>query len=819
MKKITALLLALLLVMGSVLIPAAAENELFEEKAPALTEEAGEENAPEAAGAEEKEIVSPEEPEGEPAGEPAQEEEEEPEEPAEEPEEPAEEEPAPAVGGEEPAGEPEGEPEGGEPEGTPAGEPEGTPAGEPAGEPAPAEPEPAKFTEGYVLLKKNAVICSEMNPKKGVHKIAEDGYAWAKVEDASDASWLSVTYDTKAAREKDEPLKHGYVQTGKAAELTAEETEKLEKKLEKDKDAREYEGHKIPLVAVFGMQPDPNAGPDPEVSSTPAVLKASVGETARFYTTVKNADGEPAFQWQYSADEGTSWTDLAGETQSMLAFEVTEDNRGYLFRCAVRVDGARLTGPVVRLNTAEGEIVSNGPLSVKITPKTCRTTIGANAQFTAKVKNPKGETSYQWQYSKNGGKSWKNAAYAGSNTAVMTVKITSTIAKKYSFRCVVKSGKKKAVSNAASVVAAKASASPSSTNVGKKVKFKAAAYNYGKKIKYQWYYSANGGKSWKKYKGKDAKTKKITVKMTRGNITYQYRCKISTSNGKLYTNAVSVKEKPRQIAVVIANNSYRYQNQLPGVYYDGYAMAYTLNGLGWEVRLLQNVTAAQMDSAIRSAFSGSRAEDTCLVYYSGHGDSGLGSSAGSLCGINCTGSTDLYSPASMRNTLLSCTKGKVIIMLDSCGSGAGVYANSSGAKNFTSGVLSAFKGYLMSNVAANTGEFLQNRFAVLAACEYGDTSMDGYIFEQNGEVWQGRGGVFTYSLVRSMGCSYPGGSFSGKFAADSNGDSKLSLQEAYNGIKSRVNGMNSILAKYGISGRVTQQVQMGGAAGTILFHK
>ena len=158
MKRITALLLALLLVMGSVLIPAAAENELFEEKAPALTEEAGEEDAPEAAGAEEKEIVSPEEPEGEPAGEPAQEEEEEPEEPAEEPEEPAEEEPAPAVGGEEPAGEPEGEPEGGEPEGTPAGEPEGTPAGEPAGEPAPAEPEAEADAGRTVRLREDRAV-------------------------------------------------------------------------------------------------------------------------------------------------------------------------------------------------------------------------------------------------------------------------------------------------------------------------------------------------------------------------------------------------------------------------------------------------------------------------------------------------------------------------------------------------------------------------------------------------------------------------------------------------------------------------------------
>ena len=163
-------------------------------------------------------------------------------------------------------------------------------------------------------------------------------------------------------------------------------------------------------------------------------------------------------------------------------------------------------------------------------------------------------------------------------------------------------------------------------------------------------------------------------------------------------------------------------------------------------------------------------------------------------------------------------KGKVIVILDSCGSGAGVYSNSSDAKGFTGGVVNAFKGYLMSNVAANTGELLNNRFAVLAACEYGKTSMDGYIYQSNGYLYQGRGGVFTYSLVGSMGGGYPGGSFGGHFSGDDvNGDSKLSLQEAYNGIKSRVNGMN--LARYGINGRITQQVQMGGSGGTILFEK
>ena len=821
MKRITALLLSLILVMSSAFISAAAgEENLPAERM--LTEASGEEDdTPEAAAPDGKREASAEEtaqPEEKPEG---------PETPGTAEKEPEETEAA------QPADEPKGPEDDGQEE-TPAGEPEAgkqeeTPAGGhetdmpeedvSAGIPDPSQPEETRFTEGYILLKKNAVICSEMNPKKQDGKVAEDAYAWAKLEDDAKKpadSWLSVIFDTKTGREKGEPLRRGYVQAGQTAVLTEKETEELVKKLEKDKNAREYGGYKIPLVVLFGILPDTNAGPDPEAYCTPAVLKIRIGETARFYTTVKNADGEPACQWQFSADGGETWTDLKGETQLMLAFEVTENNKDHQYRCVIHAGGARLTAPVVRLSVegsiADNGVVSNGKPGIKISPKMCRTTIGSDARFTATVQNPQGDITYQWQYSTNKGKSWKNAAYTGSNTAVMTVRITSAIAKKYSFRCVAVTGGKKLVSKASSVFAVKASASPAAVKVGKKVKFKATAYNYGKKIKYQWYVSKDGGKSWKKYKGKDSKKKTITVKTTRSNIGYQYRCRISASNGKCYTNAVFVKEKPRQLAVVIANSNYMPpNNSLVGVYYDGIAMTNTLRSLDWEVKLVRDTTASGMDSSIRSWFSGSRPEDTCLVYYSGHGIT----STGALCGV----SGDAYHPATMRNTLLSCTKGKVIVILDSCGSGAGVYANSGSAKEFTNAVMQAFHGYLMSNVAANTGELLHNRFAVLAACEYGATSQEGYIVEKNGSLYQGYGGVFTYSLVRSMGCSYPEGSFGGKFSSDSNGDGKLSLQEAYNGIKNRVSSMNSLLAKYGISGRINQVVQMGGTGGTVLFQK
>ena len=642
------------------------------------------------------------------------------------------------------------------------------------------------------------------------------------------------------------------------AELTEKDLQELEDQLEKDKNARKYKDHKLPVASYAEYLKDPQAtpAPDPEVYCTPAVLKIKIGETARFYTSVKNASTAPSYQWQYSADEGKNWADFAGQTDSMLAFEVTDANRNYVFQCVVRVDSIRLTGPVVRLDVEGGAVAgnnveSNGKPKISISPKLCKTSIGVDAVFTATVSNPRGDVAYQWQYSKNGGKSWKNAKYPGSNTAVMTVNVTSTIAKKYIFRCVAKTGGKKLTSKKAQIFAVKISASATDAVYGQKVKFTAAGYNYGgKTAKYQWQFSTDGGQTWQKYKGKGYKTKKITVTMDPDNINWYYRCRVKGKNGTHYTDAVHVNNitpaptpEPTPVptsqdryAVVIANSNYDYQNDLPGVYNDGTAMYGALKALGWNVKLVRDATAYQMDSTIRSYFANTQEKDTCLVYYSGHGDNSTGSTAGALAGVDLSGYLDqLYTPAQMRDTLLSCTKGQVIIMLDSCGSGAGVYSNGS-AKNFTKGVMNAFKGYLMTKDGAKTGEFLNNRFAVLAACEYGDVSQDGYMYE--GTLYGrdrcilGSGGVFTYSLIRSMGCDYSNGAFSGSFAADSNKDGKLSLQEAYNGIRSRVQAMNDLLDKYdhiiaaqvngewglySYEGYIQQEVQMGGAGGAVLF--
>ena len=164
-------------------------------------------------------------------------------------------------------------------------------------------------------------------------------------------------------------------------------------------------------------------------------------------------------------------------------------------------------------------------------------------------------------------------------------------------------------------------------------------------------------------------------------------------------------------------------------------------------------------------------------------------------------------------------------------------ATSENPANFTNGVMNAFSGYFMNDLESNTGELLNNRFAVLAACAHGKTSSDGYFIEKSGELYFERGGTFTVSLLRTMGCKYPGGSLSGS-------RKQLTLKQAYDGVKSEVSKMNKLLKKYNYTAwwyfeggtvqgyyyapgyywdddwdPIDQAVQMGGSGDTVLFRK
>ena len=314
---------------------------------------------------------------------------------------------------------------------------------------------------------------------------------------------------------------------------------------------------------------------------------------------------------------------------------------------------------------------------------------------------------------------------------------------------------------------------------------------------------------------------------------------------------------PRYFALIIGNWNYDYLTDLNGIDSDINAMQNAVSGLSqnWRITVASNVTANGLLSAVSNTFGqATRETDVCLLYYSGHGDNSKSATAGSLFGTDGKGSgadntaqSGYVLPSELCSAIDSATPGSVIVILDSCGSGSSIFDESSGTKgvsaagsNFTRAVVNAFRGKTAQN-DTKSGEML-GKYVVLAACEHGTTSKSSYVDQQSLEAYIANnyeesklfkaGSAFTYSLVRTMGCSYPSGTCTGAMTSDQ----KLSLSEAYQGILNQVNNMNQLVIEayrafyfastgnelppeYEDYRHYTQVVQMSGPGDYILFER
>ena len=238
---------------------------------------------------------------------------------------------------------------------------------------------------------------------------------------------------------------------------------------------------------------------------------------------------------------------------------------------------------------------------------------------------------------------------------------------------------------------------------------------------------------------------------------------------------IPISERPA--ALVIGQTNYIEYSTLPGCRNDVIAVRGMLTGLShpFSTTLVTDLTADQMRAAIRSVFSSAKDEDVSLLYYSGHGkwDVETGNH-GALVGVD----SSLLTFADLAETL-SGVKGRVIIILDSCYSGAAIDARGTkrGSQDpldaFLQDAIASFSGYTQPSdgFRKKSGELAASKFIVIAAARYyeeaGEGPIDGY-----------RCGVFTYSLLKGLGCAYPAGAYSGSMPAD-NGDLRVTLQETY----------------------------------------
>lgn len=108
------------------------------------------------------------------------------------------------------------------------------------------------------------------------------------------------------------------------------------------------------------------------------------------------------YQWQQSADNGETWTDIAGATSFIYSIgEATADMDGMQYRCVVTGTGGTLNSNVAHLTIHEKTVITAQSGDVTVTE-------GQPASFQVEATGE--NVIYQWQQSTDDGWSWTDIA-------------------------------------------------------------------------------------------------------------------------------------------------------------------------------------------------------------------------------------------------------------------------------------------------------------------------------------------------------------------------------------------------------------------------
>ncbi len=233
-------------------------------------------------------------------------------------------------------------------------------------------------------------------------------------------------------------------------------------------------------------------------------------------------------------------------------------------------------------------------------------------------------------------------------------------------------------------------------------------------------------------------------------------------------------------ALLIGQNAYQ-DSPLYGCINDATAIEGALKGLSnsFKTTLIKDATKTQILNGIKTAFADATEDDVSLFHYSGHGvyagnntsSSSFQKMQGALCTID-----DQYITLAELASALSEVKGRVIVILDSCHSGAAIgRSTENDLDRFNADAIEAFISVMQAEgEGAEWQDFVQSKFIVITAASYSESSWDGQ-FDGSGYDQ----GAFSAAFVKGLGCKYPKGAYTGSIPADSNGDKNLTLKEIY----------------------------------------
>ena len=267
----------------------------------------------------------------------------------------------------------------------------------------------------------------------------------------------------------------------------------------------------------------------PVVVTQPESQTVAVGETATL--AVKATGGSLRYQWQYTADGGITWKDVAADSGKTATYTLTAAARhdGYRYLCMITNPKGNAFSYTVTLSVRPG---------ITTQPTDASVAVGKTASFTVKAD---GAASYQWYFSADGGATWAAVSAASGKTATYSLK-TAARHNGYQYKCVLKSKmtESETTTNVVTLkVKPRVTTQPSDVTVaaGKKAAFKITAENA---TTYQWYYRTSSTGTWKKVSASSGKTATYSLTAELRHNDYQYRCKVMNDTSYVYTKIVTL---------------------------------------------------------------------------------------------------------------------------------------------------------------------------------------------------------------------------------------------------------------------------------------
>ena len=288
--------------------------------------------------------------------------------------------------------------------------------------------------------------------------------------------------------------------------------------------------------------------PAPVINVQPTDTSATVGSAATLSVAASGPD--LAYQWQQSADAGSTWTHIAGATQaSHTTAATTPADNGKRYRVIVSASGISVTSSAVTLSVTA--VVVAPALTVQPAAQSASAPAAADFSVTASGTAP----AYQWQRSSDGGITW--AAIAGASAATFNTGSTDASMNGQQFRVVV-SNSAGSVTSAAAVlsvsvtpVAAAFSAQPADQSVtaGSAAAFSVAAAGTPTPT-LQWQRSTDNGATWSDIAAATDATYNtgLTTLAQNGE---RYRALASNSAGNATSNAALLSVNPAPQAPTI----------------------------------------------------------------------------------------------------------------------------------------------------------------------------------------------------------------------------------------------------------------------------